>query len=279
MSVSLALLVLSFALGAGSARPADRGVRLEDLTWVEAEKVLTPDAVVVLPLGAESKEHGPHLRLGNDYLMAQYLAARVQEKAHVAIAPTINYSFYPAFLEYPGSTSLSFETARDVVVEICRGLSRFGPRRFYVLNTGVSTLRPLKAAAEALAAEGILMRYTDVLTVTADVEKRVAKQEGGTHADEVETSMMLYIAPDSVDMSKAAKDYREGHGPLTRDPKKTGAVYSPSGVWGDPTLATSEKGRIITEALVEKTLAEIEDLRKAPLPAAPAPVVTPTPVR
>ena len=268
--MSLALMVLALVVGAGPVEPENAGVRLEDLSWVDAEKVLTPDAVVVLPLGAESKEHGPHLKLGNDYLMAQYLAARVREKANVVVAPTINYSYYPAFLEYPGSTSLTFETARDVVVEICRGLSRFGPRRFYVLNTGVSTLRALEPAAQALAADGILLRYTNLMTATADVEKRIARQEGGTHADEIETSMMLYIAPESVDMSRAVKDYRQGNGPLTRDPKKTGGVYSPSGIWGDPTLATREKGRIITEALVARVLSEIEELRTVKAPIANA---------
>jgi len=272
VSLSLALLAVSFALGAGPTRPADPGVRLEDLTWVEAEKVLTSDAVVVLPLGAESKEHGPHLKLGNDYLMAQYLAARVREKASVVVAPTINYNYYPAFLEYPGSTSLSLETARDLVVDVCRGLARFGPRRFYVLNTGVSTVRALQPAADALAADGTLMRYTDLLKAMAPVERRVATQEGGTHADELETSMMLYIAPESVDMSKAVKDYRPGGGGLTRDPNKKDAVYSASGVWGDPTLATREKGKVLTEALVDAILAEIEELRKAPVSSAAAPV-------
>src|SRR5205807_10536836 len=100
-----------------------RGTLLEDLTWIEAEKVLTPEKVVVIPLGAESKEHGPHLRLKNDWLIAQYLRDRVLEHADVVVVPTLNYSYYPAFLEYPGSTSLRLETARDVVVDVCRSLA------------------------------------------------------------------------------------------------------------------------------------------------------------
>ena len=139
------------------------------------------------------------------------------------IAPTIPYSFYPAFVEYPGSTSLTLETARDTVVEICRGLSRFGPKRFYVLNTGVSTVRALAPAAEMLAADGILMRYTDLLKVArAGREGRSRRQEGGTHADEIETSMILYMSPGDVDMSKAVKDYHPGTGGLTRDPESRG---------------------------------------------------------
>jgi len=251
----------------GAVLLAAQGILLEDLTWLEAEKALGPETVVVIPLGAQSKEHGPHLKLKNDLILAEYLKKRVLEKAAVVVAPTVNYSFYPAFVEYPGSTSLSLETSRDMIVEICRGLARFGPKRFYVLNTGVSTNRALAPAAEILAAEGILMRYTDLLKTMAPAEKQVSRQEGGTHADEIETSMILYMSPADADMSKAVKDYHPGKGVLTRDPKKEGLTYSPSGVFGDATLATREKGRIVTEALVEAILGEIETLRKAAPPA------------
>jgi creatinine amidohydrolase len=249
--------------------PAPAGVRLQELTWVEAEKRLTPDTVVVVPLGAESKEHGPHLKLKNDHVLAAYLTRRVLESARVVVAPTVNYSYYPAFVEYPGSTSLRLETARDMIVDICRGLSRFGPRRFYVLNTGVSTLRALAPAADILAAEGILMRYTDLLQCMKPIEAEVCRQEGGTHADESETSMMLYISPADVDMAKAVKEYHPGKGGLTRDPKKTEMTYSASGVYGDATLATAEKGRRLTEALVSAILQEIDQLRAAAPPAGP----------
>src|SRR5262245_13370526 len=109
-----------------------RGVVLEDLTWSEAERVLTPDTVVVIPLGASAKEHGFHLLLMNNVLLAEYLEQRVLERCDVVVAPTIAYSYYPKFVEYPGSISLSLWTARDLVVDACRSLARFGPRRFYV---------------------------------------------------------------------------------------------------------------------------------------------------
>jgi creatinine amidohydrolase len=91
----------------GAARaPSPEGVLLEDLTWQEAERVLTPDAVVVIPIGAQAKEHGPHLKLRNDWTIAEYLKGRIVERSKVVVAPTVNYHFYPAFVEYPGSTSL-----------------------------------------------------------------------------------------------------------------------------------------------------------------------------
>lgn len=266
---NLLLVSLLLLMPAGSfAQP--KGVLLENLTWQEAEKVLKPETVVVIALGAAAKEHGPHLKLKNDWTMAEYYKARVLKSADVVIAPTINYHFYPAFVEYPGSTSLRLETARDLTVDICRGLSRFGPKRFYIINTGVSTLRALKPAAEILAADGILLHYLDVTKDVADVVKPIEKQPGGTHADEIETSKMLYIAPVSVEMKKAVKDYnprpdRPGI-PLTRDPQKAArgeGTYSPTGSWGDPTLATREKGRIVTEATFAAILKQIETLRRA----------------
>src|SRR4029453_12670525 len=134
MSKLLVILLIVMSALNTSGQTKTKGVVLEDLTWLEAEKILTKDTVVVIPLGAAAKEHGPHLKLKNDWLIAEFLKQRVLERSNVAIAPTVNYHFYPAFLEYPGSTSLRLETARDLVADICRGLARFGPRRFYIIN-------------------------------------------------------------------------------------------------------------------------------------------------
>jgi creatinine amidohydrolase len=259
--ITFVCLVTGFAVLANSSV---RGVLLEGLSWQEAERVLTPESVVVIALGAESKEHGPHLQLNNDWVMAEYFKRRVLDKANIVVAPTINYSFYPAFREYPGSTSLRLETARDMIVDIVLSLSRFGPRRFYILNTGISTVRPLKLAQEELAKSGVEMRFTD-LSRFEDLEKKV-RQSGGTHADEIETSMMLYIAPQSVNMKIAIKDLNENKpGGLTRDPNKPG-TYSPTGTWGDPTKATKAKGKVMVEGMIERILQEIEELRQARLP-------------
>ena len=245
--------------------PARSAVLLETLPWDEAEHVLTADTVVVIALGAESKEHGRHLQLNSDFLMAEYLKKRVLAAAsqYVVVAPTINYSFYPAFLEYPGSTSLSMDTARAMLSEIVHSLAHYGPRRFYILNTGISTLKPLVQAAADLAKDGILLRYTD-LTREDPVETKL-RQSGGTHADEIETSMMLYIAPETVRMNKAVRDLSPDQpGGLTRDPNGKG-TYSPTGAWGDPTLATREKGQAVVESLVTTILKDINDLHETAL--------------
>ena len=264
---NFAVLLLCCFTGLAVTEPAgEMGTNLADISWLEAETVLTPQAIVVIPLGAAAKEHGPHLRLDNDYRMAEYLKQRVLNAADVVVAPTIGYHYYPAFLEYPGSTHLSEETARDLVVDVVRSLAGYGPRRFYVLNTGVSTLRPLAESAAVLDNEGILLHFTDIIAVAATVEDQVRQQERGTHADEIETSMMLYIDPTRVDMKLAVKeDNPRGKGGLTREPGGPG-TFSASGVWGDATLATVEKGRLVVEATVEGILADIERLRSEALP-------------
>ena len=250
-----------------AARARGGSVRIETLPWTEAQALLDSGTIVIIPLGAQSKEHGPHLPLNNDWLLAEYFAKRVASATRVVVYPTINYSFYPAFTEYPGSTSLRLETARDMIVDIVRSIARHGPRRFYLLNTGVSTLRALAPARDSLAASGITMVYTDILNVGKEAEDRVKQQEGGTHADEIETSMMLYMHPEVVRMAKAPNDYHPGAGGLTRDSAaavRDGKTWSRTGTFGNATLATRAKGRILVDAQVRGMVAEVEALRRRP---------------
>ena len=248
-------------------QPQLRGVVLADLTWQQAEQALRPETVVVFALGAASKEHGPHLRLDNDRTLAAYFEARLLAAADVVVAPMLTYHHYPAFVQYPGSITLRPEVARDLVVDACRSLARFGPRRFYVANTGISTLGPLREAADVLAGEGVLLHFTDLARALGEVEAAVAEQPRGSHADEIETSMILYIAPDRVDMTKAVRELpvKQGRG-FDREPGGAGTL-SRSGVWGDATLARVDKGRVVVEALVAAMLDDLERLRASTPPS------------
>ena len=138
---------------------------LENLTWLEAEDKLKNYEVVLLALGARTKEHGPHLPLNNDYLMAEYLKEEVIKKVPVAVLPTLQYGYYPSFLEYPGSVSLKEETFKQVVIDICRSMNGYGIKKFYIINTGISTLKPLKSAAEELEQQGVILRFLNLLEV------------------------------------------------------------------------------------------------------------------
>jgi len=258
--ISSFVIVLLFPVSSFSQKRT-ASVELENLTWVQAEQVLKRYEVVLIALGARTKEHGPHLPLKTDYIMAEYLKNRVAEQVSVAVLPTLQYGYYPSFLEYPGSVSIQAETFKNVVKDICRSMNGYGVRKFYVLNTGISTLRPLEEAAEELKQGGIILRYLNLLDVDKTLPQGLLKQEGGSHADEAETSMMLYIAPETVDMSKAVRDFdpRPGRKGLTRSPQGSG-TFSPTGIWGDPTLANRVKGKVIVEVTVQAIIGQVRDL-------------------
>jgi creatinine amidohydrolase len=286
MRQGIAVLVVAVVVAAGfpraqGLRPA-AGLSLADLSWTQAEAELTPSSVVVIPLGVATVQHGPHLKLNNNERLARYLAGRVQTAAAVVVAPTLTYHYSPAFLEYPGSTSVSNNTSRDMTIDIVRSLARYGPRRFYVLNTGITTMFPLAAAAEALADHGILLGYTDMKFQVgrAPVAWEQTRLTGAAHADEIETSVMLYVDPAAVDMSKAVREYGPGYGPMTRQKDAPGA-FSATGIAGDPTRATREKGRVVIDTLIAGILDDIEKVRTAPLPAAKgsSPAPAPAPIR
>ena len=241
-------------------------VFLENLTWLEAEKVLSKDAAIVIPLGASLKEHGKHLPLNNDKLLAEQLAKRLGERLNIIVLPVIDSCYYPAFVEYPGSISLTVETSSAVIVESCKCLSKFGCCKFYVLNTGVSTLKVLAAAKETLKSDlpDLKFSYTDFKKAVDAASAGIAEQPGGGHADEVETSIMLCLAPNVVRFDRAEPDYHgDKPGPLTRDEQKardSSAVYSPTGAWGDPTLASKEKGEKIVNRLLDWIENDIRNL-------------------
>ncbi len=257
----LRIVIAGLAALAVSPIASAQGVLIEHLSWDDARARLTAETVVVIAVGAQAKEHGRHLPLNNDWLMAEYLRNRVVAAADVVAYPTVNYHFYPAFRPFPGSTTVEATTARDMVADIVRSIAVHGPRRFYVLNTGVSTIAPLRASQALLRLEGIEMRFTDILAVAGEVEKRISTQQEGTHADETETSVMLYIAPDVVKMPKALTDYRR-----LRDQwphLESDGPDAATGVYGDATRATRAKGEAIVEAMVEGILREVEALRRA----------------
>lgn len=263
------LLAVAAALGDGQAPSSRKGVALSELAWPDAEAWLTPSTVVVLPLGAGALEQGPHMKLDSDERLARHLVSRVIAASAVVVAPALNYYSYSAYADYPGSTSLSETSARDITVDAVRSLARSGPRRFYVLNTTPSTLGPLSAASKVLADSGILLGYTDPAYWLK--QPGVLKQApiALSHAEEAATSMMLFVDPSSVDMSKAKREYARGRGTLTRDDNGRGVV-SKSGTLGDATLATAKKGEALVDALLTGALADIENVRTAPLPEARA---------
>lgn len=231
------------------------------LNWDQVASRIANGASAILPVGAGAKEHGFHLPMSTDRIQAEALAARLAGQIDALVWPTLNYGYYPAFLKYAGSCSLSAVTFEALIEDITTALLGYGCRAVFVLDTGLSTIVPIDRALVRVANEKTChLRIHDGPRYRATAE-RIAQQKFGSHADELETSLMLALAPDAVDMALAEASPvagREASGLLTPiDPLSLN--YSPSGSFGDPTLATRAKGELLlaamTDDLVERALA------------------------
>src|SRR4029450_1832149 len=215
---------------------SDTGVWLEDLTWPEAKARFEAGAPVVVPIGAAAKAHGPPLPPKTDALTARALAQRLIERLPAVAAPVVGFGFYPAFTSFAGSQHLSGATFKSLLAELLGNPRSHGARRLVILNTGVSTEKPI----DELAADAADLLVLHMRGLGAAAEPLLVVTEGG-HADERETAVVLGREPRSVRMDKLALD-----GPFER----TGAT-------GDPTRATAFKGERILAARTDDIVAAI----------------------
>ena len=235
------------------------------LSWPEVEQRIQAGAVAVLPVGAACKAHGPHLPMNSDLLQADWLAMALVQRADVLVWPAVTYGYYPAFTDYPGSVSLTRATFQQLVQEILGDIRRAGARAVLLLNTGISTIEPLQAAADKLTGE-LRIELANVYAGPRcrSVTKAIEEQPRGGHADELETSILLVIARKRVVLDKAQTwipPDMAASGPFSRsDPDNP--RFSPAGVWGDPTLASEDKGRRLLAAMLDDLLAAVETLQR-----------------
>jgi creatinine amidohydrolase len=266
----LLLVFFSIVCYAQKRNPANKAIYLEDISWTTARDLLDENDVVVIPLGAGAKEHGPHLPLSTDFIQAEGLAKMVALQRNVIITPVVNYGFYPFFLKYPGSTSTNFRTATDLVVQVVRSLADYGPKRFYIINVGVSTTPTLETAARTLAEEGILLYYSRYDRPAFDnAEATIRTKEYGGHANEMETSHILYLRGDLTDMRKAVNDssMKDKTGNMAPVPVEGGNLNT-SGIIGYAKLATKEKGEKGLKAFANELVKEIDSVTSCALPVA-----------
>lgn len=227
-------------------------VRVAESSWPVVQTILESGAHGIIPIGAASKEHGPHLPLNTDYLQAQWFAQRVSISIPFLIWPVVSYGHYPAFVEYPGSSSLSATTFLQMMHEIIEGACRHGLGKLFLLNTGISTIAPLQ---QAIAGSAFTERL-HLINIYAGkhylrTEKQLQQQAAGGHADEIETSIMLAIAPHCVQMQLAEPGLvNKRPGPLNRT-QPAEPNFSPNGIIGNPTVASVQKGKAFVQAICQ----------------------------
>lgn len=249
------------------------GAWIEDLTWPQVGERIAAGATVIVPIGARAKEHGHHLPMKTDYLLARALCGGITERLPVLVAPVIDFGYYPAFANYPGSQHLRPETFIALLNDVLEGLIAQGVRSLAIVNTGVSTEGPVQIAVRSmLARHGVRIAVADIRALGKD-QRGLLKQALGGHGDEHETSLILAIEPSAVDMSKARTDYgnmREEpetvfyRPAIFRDDPASGPDHSATGVRGDPTLATAEKGRATLAAMIDELVEGLRALEGRP---------------
>jgi creatinine amidohydrolase len=275
VSVGRLILLISIICFSLVAKADTPGAYLGDLSWQEAERRFAEAPIVIVPFGAGAKEHGPHLPMNADRVVMDYLLQAAVESSEVIVAPPILHGWFPAFRDFPGTEVADPSTFRNYVQQVGMSLAKQGAQRIIFLNTGISkaTGLPISIAAREIrvqtGAPTLVVSWDDLETDEITV---LEEQLVGGHGDEIETSINLYLQPELVNMELAVQDYGDrtakdysGYKPgrLTRD--NTDPDYSSSGIFGDATLATPEKGQKALEVLTREWIKVLDGFAKVPL--------------
>ena len=257
---------------------------IERMTWQEVEGAIAAGVdAVLLPIGT-TEQHGPHLPLDTDCLIARALATRSAELAaeqglRVLVAPTLNVTLSWYHMQFPGSMRLSTTTFLRVFREICDSLVHHGLDRIVAINGHGGNVAALTVAVnhylEVTGRRVVLAQWWDL---AADV---LAEVEGPMiHAEEAETSLALALGQ-RVQMEKATRDawdrgaavrdaglpwtslgqYGMRHsGPKVVVPMDMLRDITPSGVVGDATRARVETGERMVAAIVPRIVQVCREL-------------------
>ncbi len=255
---------------------------LETMTWPEARQAaLNGGRVVLLPVGA-IEQHGPHLPVDVDNRIVTWLcdeAARRRPDLILSVPP-IHYGFNEHNMGFPGTVTVDVEHFIHYVYDVCHSFVRQGHTRLVLINGHGSNAMPC-----ALVARRIVNETQDALAAAIShwsLARELAAQiretpaGGMAHACEYETSWYLFLNPQGVHMERAVADMiaqrsqyvwvdlMAGDGPvaLTDDWSR---ISNGSGVEGDPTTASVEKGTRYAEAEVSNLIQFCAEFKAMPL--------------
>ncbi len=274
MSKTLTAALLAILAGWGGAGAQTPGAYLGELNWPEAETRLREAPLVILPFGAGAKEHGPHLPMNADRKVMEYLCQQAVDSLPVLVAPPILHGWFPAFRDYPGTEVGDSDIFSGYVFELARSLVEHGAQRIVFLNTGIrnATGLPIVIAARELRVRTgtptLVVSWDDLETPEINA---LQEQVVGGHADEIETSINLFLQPELVSDDLPPADYGESRprdypgyqpGLFSRDPSDP--AYSETGYFGDPSLASAEKGEAALAILTRQWLAALRGFSTAP---------------
>jgi creatinine amidohydrolase len=226
--------------------------------------------VALLPWGA-TEAHNYHLPHGTDVIEAVTLAERSAELAyargaHVVVLPAIPYGNDSQQLDQVATISISTTTALAILTDVARSLKLQGIDRLVLLNAhGGNDFKPL--VRDVQLSVGLMIVVINFWQLRPDLQNDIF-DDPGDHAGELETSFLLHVRPDLVQMEQAGS----GSGvPFKLRTLKSPGVWTPR-PWskthpdtgsGDPSKATAEKGRRYFDALGEEVAAILVELSAA----------------
>lgn len=232
-------------------------------SWEDVAAAIEQGLIGILPVGAV-EQHGAHLPLLTDTVLATGVARRIAEGCDGLLLPALAYGDAWTAEDWSGTLSLSPETLRRSVEDIGRGLQRMGVRGLITVNGHFGNREPINLAARALSEASFPVLHLDyprLEALAAELMESAPAGPGFYHADEVETSMMLALAPDTVRMDRAAPEYPEFPELFGSEPMKLSA-FNKSGVFGDPRPATAAKGEELIAGISAESLRLIGIWRK-----------------
>jgi creatinine amidohydrolase len=260
------------------------------LTWPQVRDAAGEDRVCLIPV-ATLEDHGPHLPIDTDLRITAEIARRTAEAApdDVLLLPPIPHGYSPHHMDFPGTITIGWDTFTRYCTDVGRSLAHHGFRRLLYLNGHGSNQNFVEAAARLVGVEhpNVLAAAAFYLSSRSSLERigelRDSPLGGIAHACELETSIYLAIDPDAVAMDRAVDErgYPAGEyawmdwsdGPLKLMP--WWSAFSRTGVQGDATRATAEKGEALLALAVEETVGFVRELKAKPLPERLEPRETP----
>jgi creatinine amidohydrolase/Fe(II)-dependent formamide hydrolase-like protein len=245
-----------------------------ELTWPEAEQRLKEVDVAILPVGA-IEQHGPHLTLDVDAYDANYLAQSVAQACSdpkPLVLPQISYGVSYHHDDFPGTISINNSTLSTLVYEIGMSVASNGINKLVIINGHGGNTPALNYAAQMINRDARIFVCVDS-GETSDVDiYSMIETPNDVHAGEFETSTSLASRPESVRMDLAEKSVPSFSSRyLNFTSKRSVSWYaytekiSESGVMGDPTRASAEKGQKMWSIMIAHLVAFVEDLKSMSL--------------
>jgi creatinine amidohydrolase/Fe(II)-dependent formamide hydrolase-like protein len=244
------------------------------LTWPEARQRFEQVDIALLPVGS-IEQHGPHLPLDTDAFDANYLALRVAEACSnpkPLVLPCLSYGVAYHHEDFKGTVSISNDTLSKLVYDIGISLARNGIKKLVIINGHGGNSPALNYAAQMINRDAHIFVCVDT-GETSDVDVySLVETPNDVHAGEIETSAALAVRPHLVNMDLARREVPEFSSRYLDFTSKRGVSWyaytrkiSQSGVMGDPTKASAEKGNKIWEMMITHLVALIEDLKSMTL--------------